>query len=349
MRSVSAREFFRVLSVSLLLTVGMPLMGCDQVGQNQGEEFSGDAQDLIDDLEGSSGEGTTRLLANDFGYVADYNDNFAIYYEPLSSDSEQGAVIHSCNDTDDDGTFDTYTREENAIRSASVNEFGNLVTTREAIKAEGRNYSSEGQEEVIEYLDIYAETGASTFEVVDTPENYEGIIDVTEATNGVPESVSDCKNLDQFDKDVSAPRPTGTWRLLFNSGGFDARDSDNFALFYDFDESTKNVDLHSCTDTDGDDALEHTLEEADVANTSQSPEGNTVVTEDVTKAEGVIYDSESTNTTDVEYLSTKENVAWWWVKRSKQSNIEGNVDVVEKTSGVPTTDQQCQNRDQFIQ
>jgi len=344
-----------VLFFALLLTVGMPLVGCDQVGQNQEEEdgsgsgdenISSDAQDLIDDLKaGSSGE---RLLANDFGYVADYNDNVAIYYESLSSDSEQGAVIHRCNDTNDDGTFDTYTREENAIRSASVNEDGNLVTTREAIKAEGRNYTTEGQTEVIEYLDIDAQTGETTFEVVDSPEDYEGIIDVTEATSGVPSSVSDCKNLDQFDKDVSAPRPTGTWRLLANSDGFDARDSDDFALFYDYAEGG-DLDLHSCIDSDGDGVADtHRLEETTKKTEGQSSEGNTVVTTSVTTAAGVIYDDTNKETT-VEYLSTKDDLAWWWVRNSTQSDIAGIVDVVEKTSGVPETDQQCQNRDQFIQ
>jgi len=328
-------------------------MGCDQVGQNQGEEVSDNAQDLIDDLEGSSGEGTTRLLATHFGYVAHYNDNFAIYYEPLSSESEQGAVIHSCNDTDDDGTFDTYTREENAIRSASVNEFGNLVTTREAIKAEGRNYSSEGQEEVVEYLDIDAQTGASTFEVVDSPEDYEGIIDVTEATSGVPESVEDCKNLDQFNKDVQTSRPSGTWRLraaydASRQGTFNSRENNDYALFFDF--NSNGTVLHSCSHRDDDGNLEHVREESSLDNTSRNSEGNIVATGTIEDGQGVIWDqSNEGGQGSTEYLSTKDDIVWQLVQSSAQSDLAGNVDVLEKTSGVPTSDQQCQNRDQFIQ
>ena len=352
MRNASISRLFRVLSVSLLLVVGMPLVGCDQAGQNTEEDdpesgsddgaTSNDVEDLVNDL-----DGTTRILADNSGYRADYSNSFTLYYESLPSDSE---VLHACTDTDGDNKFDTYTKEENTIRSASLNDSGNLITTREITKAEGQTYSDEGQIDVVEYLDISATSGASTFKVVSSSEGYEGNFVVTASTNGVPKNASDCKNLDQFNKDVSTSRPSGTWRLLTSSdGNFDTREDDSYSLFVDI--NTDGAVLHSCVDNDGDESAEtHVKEENSLEGTSQSPAGNTVATEKVTKAKDVIYFSGSSGkTAEVEYLSTNGDIYWQWLRSSQHSGLQGNVDAFEKTSGVPTSDQQCQNRDQFIQ
>lgn len=339
---------FRVFLTCSLVAAGLLILGCDSAVNSEENGTEGENDDVSSRLENL--EGSTRLVASVPGHVARVNDGFALYYE---EDSDNKSILHTCTDSDGDGTADTYNREENTLKNAKINDSDNLITFRTIEVAKGIIYTDEnlGKEIETEYFDTRGEGGI--FDVVSTPQSGNLGMALTESTSGVPTSDADCQDLDSFissNRDTPSRRDMATtWRLNSSSSGFDANNSDSYALFYDI-KSDETI-LHSCTDSDGDDQADtYVKERLSVKSTTTNSAGNAVVTETIEEGNGVVYDSENEGgETTVEYLGLEGRGALWWVQGSSQTDMTGNVYGVERTSGVPTSDTECDNRDQFIQ
>ena len=137
---------------------------------------------------------------------------------------------------------------------------------------------------------------------------------------------------------------TGTWRLV-SSNDFDATESE-YDLYYD--GTTEGTTLHTCTFDDT-----HIRERVSAESQEVNESGNLVITdviENGKKDENVaaIYDPENEGgETVIEYRQIEEDRLVWEVVSSAQADIVGNVDELESTSGVPTSDTECENREQF--
>jgi hypothetical protein len=338
----------------------MPLVGCDQVGQNQGEEISSEASSELEKR-----AETTRYVAGTTGGRGIPPSGFGLYVEEGGADANTN-VLHTCIDVDDDNKVE-HVREETELESAQINDSGNLVETAAITEAEGAIYASgdEGAELEIETFDFNANGGYIQNVIRSTesagPLNDEGNFDYFESTNGVPTSDQECRNRDQFLSALNNPPSrsdlVGTWRL--NSSGnigsgpdnaptFDASGDDSFALFFDI--TSDETILHTCEDDNGDGTIDdYTKERAAVTNKGTNSRGYPLITEEIKKAEGEIFtDGNEGRKNDVVYFSVQDESAIQWVQPGSADN-GGNVDGLEKTSGVPTGLSECQNKDQFIQ
>jgi len=362
-----------VLFFALLLTVGMPLVGCDQVGQNEQEDGSESEADVSSEAQNRLDQQseTTRLVASTSGFIGADSEGFALYVE----EDGNRDILHVCAFVDDDNKVE-YVEEENSLSSASVNGSDNLVEDRTITKGEDVIYSSkdEGKEITLETFDI-TDRGGVVFKVTGSNQSDnidEGNFDYNEATDGVPTNTQQCRNRSQF---IASNRPTpsredlvGTWRLNSSSPGpnnvqtnprisdFEADEDDSFALFYEVKSNPNNTVLHSCTDEDGDGQAERYNKEVHSESGTSTSDSYLDITQEVETASGVLYENGSEgNTVTKRFYSVSEKSAVYYNRGSSSNqtgsteNVLGVVGGLEKTDGVPRSDSDCQNRDKFIQ
>lgn len=144
--------------------------------------------------------------------------------------------------------------------------------------------------------------------------------------------------------ELSREDVTGTFRLV-SVGDFDATESE-YDLYYD--GTTEETTLHTCTFDDT-----HIQERESIKSTEVNESGNLVQTSTIQNGKKDINDSAVHYSEDegkefiVEFSEIEEDRLVFETLDSPQSDMVGEINELESTSGVPTSDSECANREQF--
>lgn len=144
--------------------------------------------------------------------------------------------------------------------------------------------------------------------------------------------------------ELSREDVTGTFRLV-SAGDFDATESE-YDLY--FDGTMEGTTLHTCTFDDT-----HIRERESIKSVEINESGNLVQTSTIQNGKkdvnnsAVHYPEDEGKEVVVEFFEIEEDRLVFEILDSPQTDMVGEIDELESTSGVPTSDTECENREQF--